>query len=235
MTNSVIIAPSLLSADLGIASLEIERVHRAGASWVHLDVMDGNFVQNITFGSIALNSFSKPEGCVFDAHLMVVQPEKHIPSFAKAGADVISIHVETTKHLQYALKQIRDHGSKACAALNPSTPLEALEWVYEDLDMVLLMSVNPGWGGQSFIPSVFSKIRLLRERLNERGITIPIEVDGGVNSSTIRQASLAGATHFVAGNAVFTMTEGKSEKEKVEVYRTNIQRLIEEAALDRMI
>ena len=232
-----IIAPSVLAADLGSVSEEIACVHEAGAHWIHLDVMDGVFVSNLTFGAEAIKSFRKPEGCVFDAHLMITQPERHIPAFAAAGADVISVHPEATQHLHFVLKLIREHGAKPAVALNPATPLEVLDWVWEDLDMVLLMSVNPGWGGQCFIPAVFAKLAELRRRIQERNFDITIQVDGGVNLKTIRQAVQSGATNLVAGSAVFTGKSGidASRETVVREYRENLQTLLTEATSDQFV
>ena len=232
-----IIAPSVLAADLGSVSEEIACVHEAGAHWIHLDVMDGVFVSNLTFGAEAIKSFRKPEGCVFDAHLMITEPERQIPAFAAAGADVISVHPEATQHLHYALKMIRDHGAKAAAALNPATPLEVLDWVWEDVDMVLLMSVNPGWGGQRFVPAVFEKLAELRRRIQDRNLNIPIQVDGGVNLGTIRRAVQSGATNLVAGSAVFTGKSGAdaSREAVVAEYRENLQALMAEATADQFV
>ncbi|HIL87720.1 MAG TPA: ribulose-phosphate 3-epimerase [Deltaproteobacteria bacterium] len=195
------------------------------------------FVPNLTFGADAIKSFRKPQGCVFDAHLMITEPERQIPAFATAGADVISVHPEATQHLHYALKMIRDHGAKPAAALNPATPLEVLDWVWEDVDMVLLMSVNPGWGGQRFVPAVFEKLAELRRRIQDRNLNIPIQVDGGVNLGTIRRAVQSGATNLVAGSAVFTGKSGAdaSREAVVAEYRENLQALMAEATADQFV
>ncbi len=223
---SITIAPSLLSANFGEISAEIQRVHQAGCAWIHLDVMDGSFVRPITFGAVALKNFKKPAGVIFDAHLMVVNPERHLEDFVKAGVDSITVHAEATEHLHYVVQQIKNYGIKAAVALNPATPLAVLDWVYPDLDMVLLMAVNPGWGGQKLIPTVYKKIEELAQKFKAWGISIPIQVDGGVNRETIGEIVAAGATNLVAGSAVF------GNASTIEAYRENIQKLLQAANLE---
>ena len=197
------IAPSILSADFARLGEEVKAVEKAGADYIHVDVMDGHFVPNITIGPLVVEGVKKVTSLPLDVHLMIENPDQYINDFAKAGADIISVHVEAVNHLHRSIQLIRDAGCSPAVSLNPATPLETIEYVLGDLDMVLIMSVNPGFGGQKFIPGVLPKIKKLREMIVSRGLNIDIEVDGGVNSKTIGDVSSAGANIFVAGSAIF--------------------------------
>lgn len=175
----------------------------AGADWVHVDVMDGRFVPNITIGPVVVQAIKRAATRPLDVHLMIVEPEKYIEAFAKAGADILTVHVETSPHLHRTLQQIRQAGAKPAVVLNPSTPVSAVEEVLSEVEMVLVMSVNPGFGGQSFIEGAVEKVRKLRAMIDARGLNVDIEVDGGINADTARRVVEAGATVLVAGSYVF--------------------------------
>ena len=198
-----LIAPSILSADFARLADDIKLVEAAGADWIHVDVMDGHFVPNITIGVPVVKGVRKITKLPLDVHLMIENADQYIPAFANAGADYISVQVEACTHLDRTLSLIRENGAKAGAVLNPATPICTLEWVLDKLDFILIMSVNPGFGGQAFIPSSLDKIRELKTILNDRGLSIPIQVDGGVSPKTIDDISAAGADIFVAGSAIF--------------------------------
>ena len=203
MKQTVRIAPSILSADFSKLGEEVAAIEAAGADWVHIDVMDGHFVPNLTFGAPVVSCLRKVTKMPFDVHLMVEAPQNYIADFAKAGADILTVHLETAPHLHRVIQAIKEAGLKAAVSLNPSTPLCLLEEILPDLDMVLLMSVNPGFGGQAFIPSSLEKVRKLRKMLDAKGLKTDIQVDGGVTPDNAAQLIAAGATVLVAGSAVY--------------------------------
>ena len=198
-----IVAPSLLSADFARLGEEVRAIEAAGADWLHLDVMDGAFVPNLTFGPSLIKALRPHCGLPFDVHLMVKAPDRYLEAFREAGADILSVHPEAGPHLHRTLRRIRELGAKAGVVLNPATPVEAAEWVLQDLDLILVMSVDPGFGGQSFIASQLKKIARLRRMIDDAGLDIVLEVDGGVNVETAPRCIEAGATALVAGSAVF--------------------------------
>ena len=197
------VAPSILSADFGKLAQEVTAVERAGADWVHVDVMDGRFVPNITIGPVVVRAVRKATKLPIDVHLMIVEPERYVEEFASAGADIISVHVEPSYHLARTLQQIRSLGKKAGVVLNPHTPPEAVTYVLENVDLVLVMSVNPGFGGQAFMPEVLPKLQAIRKMIDTRGLDVALEVDGGVAPGTARRVVEAGARVLVAGSAVY--------------------------------
>jgi len=197
------IAPSILSADFAKLGDEIRLVEAAGADWIHIDVMDGHFVPNITIGPLIVKAVRPVTDLPLDVHLMIENPDCYIPEFASAGADIIAVQIEACTHLHRTLQLIRQNNCKSGVVLNPSTRIEDLEWIIQDIDLVVLMSVNPGFGGQKFIPATLEKIAGMRKMIDDRGLSIDIEVDGGVNSKTIASVAAAGADVFVAGSAIF--------------------------------
>ncbi len=201
--NMVKIAPSILSADFARLGDEIRAIEAGGADYVHIDVMDGHFVPNITIGPLIVDAVRKVTDLPLDVHLMIENPDLYIADFAKAGADIITVHQEAVPHLHRTIQLIRSLGKKAGVSINPATPVSSLEVILEDIDLVLVMSVNPGFGGQSFIESGLSKIEALRREIDRRGLAVEIEVDGGVKLDNIATIARAGADVLVAGSAVF--------------------------------
>ncbi len=197
------LAPSILSADFSCLGEQVRLVEEAGVEYLHIDVMDGHFVPNITIGPLVVEALRPRSTLVFDVHLMIENPDKYVGDFVKAGADIIGVHAEACPHLHRSIQLIKSFGVKAAVALNPATPLQSIEYVLENLDMVLLMTVNPGFGGQQFIRQVLPKIAALRERVNSLGLNTEIQVDGGINRETAAEVVRAGATVLVAGSAIF--------------------------------
>jgi len=215
------VAPSLLSADFGRLAEEVRAVEAAGADLLHIDVMDGRFVPNITIGPPVVAAIKKHSTVPMDVHLMIAEPERYIEDFANAGADVITVHAEATPHLQRAVARIRELGKKAGVALNPATSLSAVEWVLTDVDMVLVMSVNPGFGGQAFLPSSLGKIELLRTQLTRAKLDVDIQVDGGIKANNVGDVVAAGANVIVSGSGIFGTPD---YKKTIGLMRANIRK-----------
>ena len=214
------IAPSILSADFGRLGEQVAEAEHAGADYVHVDIMDGHFVPNITMGPLVVSAVRRATSLPLDVHMMIASPERYIEEFVDAGADIITVHVEACTHLHRVVHQIRESGAKAGAALNPATPPSAVEEVLADLDQVLVMTVNPGFGGQAFIHDVVDKIRRVRARLDARGLPVDLEVDGGISAATARTAVDAGARVLVAGSAIYN--DNMSVDEAIAQLRVSI-------------
>lgn len=210
------IAPSILAANFSRLAEEVRDVELAGADLIHIDVMDGHFVPNITMGPIVVEALRPITNLPLDVHLMIENPDQYIESFAKAGADYITVHVEACPHLHRTIQLIRSYGVKPGVVLNPHTPIESIQHVLEDVDMVLFMTVNPGFGGQKFIHSVVSKVQQLSAIIQEKGLSIEIEIDGGINAETIIPCAEAGATIFVAGSAIYSHQDRKKALEDIK-------------------
>jgi len=200
---AILIAPSILSANFAELGQEIDRVEKAGCDWIHVDVMDGHFVPNLTIGAPVVRSLSKIATVPLDVHLMITDPDRYLEDFSKAGAHYITVHAEACTHLQRTLSEIKTLGKKAGVALNPATPPSILEYVIQDVDLVLIMSVNPGFGGQKFIQAVLPKIAQVRQMFEKAGKEVLISVDGGINTETAQQVTAAGANVLVAGNSIY--------------------------------
>jgi ribulose-phosphate 3-epimerase len=211
------LAASILSADFGKLAEEVKAVEAAGTDWIHVDIMDGHFVPNITIGPDVVRALRRATGLPLDVHLMIEKPDRYLKDFIEAGADWLGVHQEACTHLHRTVQSIRELGARAAVALNPATPLTMIEPVLPDLDMILIMTVNPGFGGQAFIRNMLPKIRRCRQMIDEAGIATVIQVDGGVNDETVAELARAGVDVFVAGSAVFKGTD----------YAGNIERLKE--------
>ncbi len=217
------LAPSILSADFSKLGEEIKTIDEAGAQFIHIDVMDGMFVPSISFGMPVISSIRKCTDKVFDVHLMIEEPDRYIADFVKAGADIITVHAESMKHLHRTLQSIKAAGVKAAVALNPATHEDCLEYVMDSLDMILVMSVNPGFGGQKYIDAVTEKIRRVKKMVDESGRKIDIEVDGGITKDNVRTVLEAGANVIVAGSAVFKGDAAKNTRDFLEILNGQCQ------------